>query len=72
MPAQILDAIQSVAADHPDEAKKIVQQVRGKWETLSPAEREQAITRLREMQGRLAGLTDEQRTEIAMAINSLH
>jgi len=72
MPAQILDAIQSVAADHPEEAKRVIQQLRGKWETMSPEDREQAIAKLREMQGKLSGLTDEQRTEIAMAINSFH
>ena len=72
MAGAILTAIQNVAADNPEEVKKVVQQVRGRWDSLSAAERQEAIAKLREMQGRLGGLTDEQRTEIAMAINSLH
>ena len=72
MAGAILTAIQSVSTENADEVKKVIQQVRGRWETLSPDERQQAIAKLRELQGKLGALTDEQRTEIAMAINSLH
>ena len=50
----------------------IEQQLRGEWESMSPQDREAAIGKLRELQSRLAGLTDSERSEIASAINSLN
>ena len=65
---EILGAIQDAAKANPEQAKEFVAQIKAKWETLSPEEREQALQKLGEVKDKVAGLPEEQKTEIANLI----
>ncbi len=71
MSREILGALQNAAEANPEQAKQLIQQLKAKWESMSAEDRQAALEKLKELQGKMANLSDDERSEIASAINSL-
>ena len=67
----ILDALQTLAAEHPERAEEILTNLKAKWDSLSDDQKAQVAGRLAEVRDQAASMTPEQKQQIADQILSL-
>ena len=61
----ILDALKDAAAANPEKARELLGQFKEQFDSLSPEDQQEAIAKLTEIKEQVAGLPEDQRTEIA-------
>jgi delta 1-pyrroline-5-carboxylate dehydrogenase len=71
MAGEIVTAIQEAAAKHPEQAAQLAKQAKAQWATLSPGDKQQVLSSLKDVQMKATNLSDVQRKEIATAISSM-
>jgi hypothetical protein len=69
--ADILDALKSLAADQPEKAVQVLDDLRMKWSSMTDEQKAQAKEQLGALTGKIAGLAEDQRRAIADKIASL-
>ncbi len=61
----IMDALKDAASADPEKAQEVVGQLKEKWDSLSPEQQQEALGKLSELKDKVAGLSEEQKTQIA-------
>lgn len=69
--ADILDALKNLAADQPEKAMQVLDDLRMKWSSMTDEQKAQAKEQLGALTGKIAGLAEDQRRAIADKIASL-
>jgi hypothetical protein len=66
--ADIMGALSDAASANPEKAREVIIDLREKYDSLSPEQQREVMTKLGELKEKVAGLPEEQKQEIEMFI----